>query len=121
MFHFLAQHCADAMIGANSRTRSNPAWRQVYRALDHGPAKKANDQRTINKFPIELQNFASLFAAMQEKRHLADYDPACQLKRSGVLNDINAADAAMKDFEKTPAKDKTAFCALVLFRPQKDP
>ena len=33
-FHALAQDCADRLVGT-TRQRSEPAWRQAYRALDH--------------------------------------------------------------------------------------
>jgi hypothetical protein len=116
MFHFLARSCADNMIGRNKNTHSKPAWRQVYRALDHGSAKNACNNNQIKKFPSEIQDFANVFTDMQEKRHEADYAPECALKRSEVLNHIETVEAAISLFKNADAKDKTAFCALVLFR-----
>mgnify|MGYP001311045360 CR=1 FL=1 len=57
-----------------------------------------------------------MFKEMQEKRHDADYDPYYRLTRSEVITDINRVEAAMASFESGPIKDKTAFCAFVLFR-----
>lgn len=117
MFHALARQCADGLIGVSKNSHSKPAWRQVYRALDHGPAKTAcADQKTVSKFPTGIQKFATVFREMQEKRNNADYDPQCTLKRSEVLNDIETADTTIKGFASASAKDKTAFCAFVLFR-----
>lgn len=116
LFHFLARSCADYMIGGTKKTHSKPAWRQVYRALEHGSAKNACTDGQIKKFPREIQDFANVFKDKQEKRHEADYDPFCALKRSEVLNHIETVEEAISLFDKAMTKDKIAFCALVLFK-----
>src|SRR4051812_27154040 len=40
VFHMLAKQCADAFAGTGAG-RSERAWNQVYRALEHGAAKNA--------------------------------------------------------------------------------
>ena len=68
-FHFIARSSADLLIGKNRNGRSKHAWRQVYRALDHGPAKNAcADAAVVARFPAAIQDFANLFKEMQEKR-----------------------------------------------------
>ena len=40
LFHCLAAAGADLLVGGAGADRSRPAWRQAYRALQHGPARK---------------------------------------------------------------------------------
>jgi hypothetical protein len=100
------------LVGGAGATRSEPAWRLVYRALEHGHARNAClDGKTITSFPKSIQSFATIFVAMQIKRHDADYDP-----KSEVEQDIVAIEQAIREFVRAPIKDRTAFCAHVLFR-----
>ena len=117
LFHTLAKCCADLLVGGQGADRSNPAWIQAYRALEHGSAKTACKRREIvNKFPKEIEDFANMFVTMQEKRHRADYDPNAKHLKSAVLNDIEAVTAVIDDFQNVPIKDRRAFSAFVLFK-----
>ncbi|MCA8906400.1 MAG: hypothetical protein KDA49_18190 [Rhodospirillaceae bacterium] len=117
IFHCLAQACADMMIGGSGADRSQPAWRQVYRALEHGAAKSAcQNSRVVKKFPKDIDDFASVFVELQGKRHLADYDPNVRYYKSSVKADISAAEDAIKQFTAVARKDRRAFAAHVLFR-----
>jgi uncharacterized protein (UPF0332 family) len=87
LFHVLAKACADLLIGASRAARSEGAWRQVYRALDHGQAKNAcKNKDQMERLPQELQDFAILFISMQEKRHKADYHPKMVVYKSDVYS-----------------------------------
>jgi hypothetical protein len=117
MFHCLARCCADTMVGGSGSNRSNQAWRQIYRALQHGDAKNAcANKNVMAKFPIEIQDFATQFVTMQKKRHHADYDPTGVYYRSAVVRDISATQAAITAFIGAPIKDRRAFAAWVLFK-----
>lgn len=104
------------MVGGTGATRSRPAWKQVYRALSHGPTRKACVSKSLEKFPDQVQDFANMFVQMQAKRHAADYDPTTRSTKSEVLLDIEAVEAVINDFVKVPVKDRRAFAALVLFK-----
>jgi hypothetical protein len=104
------------MVGGTGATRSLPAWKQVYRALSHGPTRKACVSKNIERFPNQVQDFANMFVQMQAKRHAADYDPMTRSTKSEVLLDIDGVEAVISDFLKVPVKDRRAFAALVLFR-----
>jgi uncharacterized protein (UPF0332 family) len=120
LFHTLAQCCADLLIGSSSAQRSKPAWNQVYRSLEHNPARLAcQDKQTMPKFPKEIQDFANMFVLMQIERHDADYDPDQRFYKSAVLTNIAAAEIVMKDFGAAPVKDRRAFAAWVLFKKRK--
>lgn len=117
LFHCLARNCADLLIGGTSADRSNEAWKQVYRALDHNFAKdRCKDKAMIKKFPRKIEDFANTFVTLQEKRHQADYDPGGNFLKSGVTYDIDLAEQAVKDFSSVGAKHRRAFCAYVLFK-----
>lgn len=63
----------------------------------------------MDNFPIDIQNFASKFIELQNKRHQADYDPINKLRRGDVLTEINAAEVAIKKLQESSIKDKRAF------------
>lgn len=109
--------CADTLIGGTGAARSGPAWRQTYRALEHGTAKNACKKREIvSRFPVELQDFAYAFVDLQERRHLADYDPEFRLTKSEVEASIEVVDGVILAMKRVSAKDRRAFAAYVLFK-----
>lgn len=117
MFHCLARGCADLLIGGTGSNRSPEAWLQVYRAVDHRVAKeRCKEQKTVIKFPQDVQDFANIFVAMQEKRHSADYDPLAKFAKSAVIADIDQAEEAIRVFNAVDIKDRRAFCAFILLR-----
>lgn len=116
MFHCLARTCADLLVGGSNAARSKHAWRQTYRALEHGFAKSACKDGIVTKFPKAIEDFANNFVALQEKRHAADYDPSVKLTKSEVIADIAAAQEAITQFQREQAKDRRAFAAHVLFK-----
>lgn len=116
LFHCLAKSCADLLVGGSSSDRSKHAWRQTYRALEHGFAKSACKDGIMAKFPKAIEDFANVFVVMQEKRHAADYDPGVRLTKSEVAADIAAAREAIIRFLAEPIKDRRAFAAHVLFK-----
>ena len=122
MFHCLARCCADTLIGSRSADRSRPAWRRVYRALEHGFAKNSCKNQTITKkFPKDIEDFANTFVSLQRKRHSADYDPFSQFTKLEVERDISATRDAIERFQSTPIKDRRAFAAFVLFKNRPGP
>ena len=117
MFHMLAKCGADLLVGGSGAGRSNEAWRQVYRALEHGFAKNAfKNASMLSKFPKEIEDFGNMFVTMQEKRHKADYDPAERFYKSSVIQDINAAEQVIKGFDGADIKHRRAFAAYALFK-----
>ena len=116
MFHCLAAICADLLVGGEGSERSEPAWRQVYRALEHGPARqRCNRPAMVQKFPAEIQDFAEKFVLMQQKRHQADYGPECVFDKDTVLQDIIAVAEAIAKLRQVPVKDRRAFAVYLLF------
>ncbi len=112
MFHALCRNCADSFIGKTPPLRSQRAWSQAYRAVNHGYAKKqCRDRGVMERFPRDIEDFAIQFAILQEKRHQADYDPSKAFTRHDVLAAIDAAEAAIKKLKASNIKDQRAFAA----------
>ena len=114
-FHVLAQDCADRLVGTSPQ-RSDAAWRQTYRALDHGPAKKACEQAPNLGFPRTLIAFAEAFIDLQEERHRADYDPWARYSRAQALDYVNLAQQAIRDLRSAAHSDRKALAVLLLMR-----
>ena len=120
LFHALAECCANTLIGATPRNRSQQAWRQTYRALDHRHAKNQCNRTEITLFPQEIQTFAASFIGLQNRRHTADYDPlpnqsSTFFYRHDVLELITEAEQAINSLNSADPLDLRAFAAYVLF------
>lgn len=121
MFHCLADCCATTLVGGKNANVSRQAWRQVYRALEHNFARKnCTNKDFLSKFPQEIENFANTFVSLQEKRHLADYDPVVRFTKIQVQRDIDTAKAAIDRFRSASRKHLNAFAVYVLFRKRQD-
>ena len=113
MFHCLAATAADLFIGP---TRG-PAWHRTYRALEHGRAGRACQERTMREFPAEVHGFAQAFVALQKARQQADYAlDTDDYQQSDVLGYIASAELAIDRFEQADIEARRGFAALALFR-----
>lgn len=121
LFHTLARCGADLLAGATRTSRSQPAWEQIYRALEHGHAKNQCQNRAVlNRFPLAIQDFAKYFVLMQRHRHQADYAPTTNFSRIEVLALIERAEEISSGFDNAPANDRRAFAIYALFRMRGD-
>ncbi|AVA25808.1 hypothetical protein [Rhizobium sp. NXC24] len=115
LFHCLARECADLLVGAGD-SRSDAAWVQMYRALEHGISRNACKVTATKSFPNGILSVADTFVAMQEERHRADYDPLARFARPDVLVLIDNCEQAIKDLLAAPRSDRKAFAVWVLFQ-----
>lgn len=121
MFHTLARCGADLVAGSTKQHRSQLAWQQAYRALDHGETRKRCTQKTrLAEFPNEIQDFAAAFVRLQRLRHWADYDPLSMFYRSLVLQWIEEVDNSISDFNSVARADRKAFAVYVLLKHRSD-
>ena len=112
MFHALCRNCADSFIGKTRSQRSQRAWIQVYRAVNHGHAgQQCKNLGMMKKFPRGIEDFAILFTTLQERRHQADYDISRTFTRNDVLMAINSAEVAINKLTASNIKDQRAFAA----------
>ena len=102
-------------VGAN---RSDAAWRQVYRSLQHGEAK-ARCESLPDAFSQDLKDVADAFLTLQRLRHDADYDPFATFERPDVQNYILSAEDSIRKLVKADLKDRKAFIVWLLFANRK--
>jgi uncharacterized protein (UPF0332 family) len=117
VFHAMCRNAADCLIGTSGADRSQTAWKQVYRSVDHGTAKKqCKDGSVMGRFPKELEDFGNTYVDLQEKRHDADYDPETTWTRIDVQTHIDAAELVIKQLRAVPMKDRRAFAAWIVLK-----
>ena len=113
LFHCLAACAANALIG---RVR-DAAWHQTYRALDHGKARSACENKAVlAAFPPEVRGFADTFATLQKARQQADYALEGKYEKAGVRAAIDTVEDAIVAFEQVDVRHRRAFIAHVLFK-----
>ena len=118
LFHTLATACANHLAAAS---RSQAAWRQTYRALEHGHARNQMANATVmRRFPDSIQVFARHFADLQEQRHKADYDPDATFLRREVAQLLQETQRVYEAFRGSPKPDQRAFALYVLLRSRPD-
>lgn len=68
----------------------------------------------MDRFPVDVQDFGSLFVEMQRKRHTADYDPDARFTKSDVVKDIDRVRDVIARFSDVATKDRRAFAIYIL-------
>ena len=117
LFHAIAICCANTLVGGSSSNRSESAWIQVYRAVEHRTARvRCENQQVMQRFPAEIQGFARLFVELQIARHEADYNPNPEFEfyKSAVLQNIVDPEYQLDRFSAAPIRDRRAFAVHVL-------
>ena len=113
LFHCLAATAADLLTGDGRSTE----WHQVYRALEHGKAKRAcQQQEAMAAFPTEIHRFGGTFADLQGARHEADYSLEDEYSKPNVLAIINRAEDAINAFGQADVRHRRGFAVHVLFK-----
>ena len=116
LFHALAKDAADMLVGSVRTNRSNKAWSQAYRALEHGFAKNGCKQARNLGFTHFLTICADAFVELQELRHAADYDPDMRFGRDETLALVRKAEEAIASLEQASKKDRRAFAVHLLLK-----
>ena len=121
VFHDVCQSNADTLVGDDSLDRDQMAWRQAYRALEHGYARRRCQQvQRSDRFEPPIQRLAEFFVVMQDLRHRADYDPDTSFVQREVLVAISEASNHIAAFRAVAARERRAFAVYVLMRERQD-
>lgn len=116
LFHALAKSGAELLVGKTKAFRSEKAWQQMYRALDHGRAKSASEAARNLGFPQGLKDCADSFVELQKARHDADYDPLHRPTRPEALQAVVRARDAISKLRTAPLKHRRAFAVQLLMQ-----
>lgn len=120
VFHCLARVSADRLIGRSRTVPDRAAWLHVYRALQHRHAKsQCLKSGTLDSRPANIQQFAARFAALQDLRHRADYDPAAALEYVAARQSVESAAESIRVFKEASRAEQAAFAAWVLLAARK--
>ena len=120
VFHALARTAADTLIS----NKGSAAWHQAYRALEHGSATRAcQNKKEMQQFPHAIRDFADIFVTLQSERQLADYALEERYYKRRTLSLIASAERAIDNLESAGKQDRSDFVARMLFkrRPSRRP
>ena len=115
MFHCLARMCADRLARSRGLPLRHATRQAVYRSLQHGRAKRqCTNPRVISAYPKAVRSFAAGFAALQQRRHRADYDPTLAFKVSQARESVDQAEELIRALQGAPEADLRDFALRVL-------
>ena len=115
LFHCLAESSANLLAGEDPVNRSQRAWRQTYRALNHGAVRNHSNRREFKtEFPQEIQDFAEVFVEINARRNRADYDPTESFSKLDAQNAIDSAERAINGFMGIESGERRNFALYLL-------
>lgn len=121
LFHAIAQSNADTLVGDDPLRRDQSAWRQAYRALEHGYARQRCRQAgSSTRFSVPIQDLADYFVFAQKRRHRADYDPDVNFAQHEIMPAITEAGDYIAAFRATLTQERRAFAVHILMRERQD-
>jgi hypothetical protein len=126
LFHKVLGTGAERFMGAGNRRSAG--YSLLYRSFNnHGrmqsvcealnvPTLSKTLQQQLGRPALsqDMRDFASDFVALQEKRHLANYDPSVIFVLSDSANQVDIAEAAMLAFDRATSEEKADVLALML-------
>jgi hypothetical protein len=119
LFHALQHDAADLIAGADQS--ATIAWNVVYRALNHGDAKRACLAIQRRKLDGHLIKVATAFLLLQESRIAADYDPRAAFDHTMTMVLVELARQTISTYQHADATDRRAFVLTLLFSKGREP
>ena len=129
LFHFCLTMAADEFVGITRRATSRYAL--VYRSINHRSLrdlcleaqKRTPPVRFLpwvpgGGFGTDIQAFAEAASELQQKRHLADYDPQPRLTTLDAKLAIGLARSAIRRFQAPSAEHRRVFLTLLVCPPR---
>src|SRR5882672_140703 len=129
LFHALATEAADGLAGA--RHRQSPGYALIYRSVGHRSLRALCDNVSKASLPAkyskyapkggfggDLEAVASALVDLQDKRHLADYDPTFKARTSDAFLAVATARDALSRFRRASRQSRRAFVSLAAFSPR---
>lgn len=114
LFHGLAVVAASCLIGTNSAAQKTPAWRRVYRALNHQTIKKSCGLKEAQNYSQDFAIFVGLFPGLQERRHPVDYYPTVRFKQGEAFSTVSDAESALVGLQTAQREEQLDFITLAV-------
>lgn len=127
VFHTITRAAAEHFLGRGAL--ATPASTIIRRGFDHGRIRQVCDELskpTLKKIYQEqlrrsamsqdARYFAGAFAALQDRRHLADYDPSATFYFADADALVASAADAIDAFDRIPHDERRDLLALMLVR-----
>lgn len=115
VFHSLAAHFANVLIGEAPTGGLEKAWAETYRALNHGGCGEACNKISGTTFSNDLQVLATEIRVLHDARIKADYEPRHILEMAEIHRYFSTARMCLKTLDKLPDKDMRALASWFLF------
>lgn len=129
VFHAIVTEGADEFVGRTQR--QTPRYALVYRSVDHRSLRRLCKEVAQKKlsdnfskyeppsgFGRELKGLATAVVDLQEKRHLADYDPLFRAGTSEAVSALVTARTALASLRNTSRPRRKTFLSLLIFSPR---
>ena len=127
LFHKILRTTADLFIGKDQE--HSGAYAILYRSFDHGHMKRTCEDLQVSTLKDrtkgllrrslvseDTRDFAGSFPALQEVRHLGDYDPTARFRPSDVASLIDSAEVAIEAFDRITPDERADILALLMVR-----
>ena len=98
-FLYLAEVCADTVVGATEERRSSEAWAEIHRSVTHKDAKRACIEISKKLPKTKIFDFVAELPYLQEDRISANYNSlirADKMELKGLVVRAEAAIAALR-------------------------
>ena len=129
LFHAVVTEAADDFVGSTHRQTTRYAL--VYRSVDHKSLRRLCEDVVKKDLPRrystygptggfgpDLIAFSTALVDLQEKRHLADYDPLLRVRRSDAIFAVATGRTGLGRFRSANRARRRAFLSLVVFSPR---
>lgn len=129
LFHAIVTAAADDFAGRTKR--ESPRYALVYRSIDHRTLRSLCEDIVKSTLPAKYSRYqpsggfgpdliavATAVVDLQEKRHLADYDPHYRVGLSDAVLAVATAQSALTRFRIANRTRQKAFLSLLVFSPR---
>ena len=94
-FLYLAEVCADTVVGATEERRSSAAWAEIHRSLTHRDAKRACNELAKKLPRTAILKFLNELPYLQEDRISANYNTLIRTSKSELKELVGRAEHAI--------------------------
>ena len=103
-FLYLAEVCADTIVGTSDQRRSSAAWAEISRSVTHKDAKRACRELAKKLPESKIFDFVEELPYLQEDRISANYNTLIRtnsVEVSEIIERAEAAITALRDAEES--------------------